>query len=130
MALQQPLSDWHSGLFDCFESSSTCCYGFWCCPCLACTVAGKFGQNRCLPLCDLCGPAALTACGIPLFAPPAVISLRAGIRYKYNIKGTLCKDICSSCFCVWCTWCQLHRELKKRDKNPTVVVNVQPRHAQ
>ncbi|KAG7514328.1 hypothetical protein JOB18_030811 [Solea senegalensis] len=120
------LTEWNTGVFDCFESTSTCCYGFWCCPCLACSVAGKFGENRCLPLCDICSPAILTSFGIPLFAPPAAIALRSGIRNRYHIKGSMCKDIATSCFCVWCTWCQMHRELKYRKKNPTVVVNMQP----
>ncbi|XP_035504236.2 cornifelin [Scophthalmus maximus] len=121
-----PLTDWHSGLFDCFESTSTCCYGFWCCPCLACTVAGKYGENRCLPLCDMFSPAITAAVGLPLCVPPAAVTLRASIRARYGIKGSLCKDIAASCFCMWCSWCQMHRELKHRKKNPTVVVNMQP----
>ncbi|XP_035863198.1 cornifelin-like [Sander lucioperca] len=118
----QPLKDWSSGLCDCFENSSTCCYGFWCCPCLACTVSERFGENRCLPLCDICSPAILAALGIPLCAaPPAGLSLRAAMRNRYGIKGSLCKDILASCFCGWCNWCQMHRELRHREKTPTVV---------
>lgn len=140
------------------------CYGFWCCPCLACTVAGNFGQNRCLPLCDICSPSVMSAFGIPLFVPPAGLALRVGVRHKYNIKvkhlnnllmfeqllrktesphavlykttcgttffylflqGSICKDIATSCICVWCNWCQMHRELKYRKKGPAVV-NMQP----
>lgn len=41
-------------------------------------------------------------------------------------QGSYCKDIATSCFCVWCSWCQMHRELKYRKKNTTVVVNIQP----
>uniref|UniRef100_A0A3Q2R4M2 Cornifelin-like n=1 Tax=Fundulus heteroclitus TaxID=8078 RepID=A0A3Q2R4M2_FUNHE len=95
-------TDWTSDLCNCCDDTKSCCYGFWCCPCLACTVAGNFNQNRCLPL-----------------------SLRVGVRYKYNIKGSLCKDIATSCICVWCSWCQLHRELKYRKVGPAVV-NMQP----
>ncbi|KAI3368565.1 hypothetical protein L3Q82_025579, partial [Scortum barcoo] len=126
----QPLTEveWHSGLCDCFEDASTCCYGFWCCPCLACTVSERFGENRCLPLCDICSPVIMTACGIPLFVPPAALSLRAAIRNRYNIKGSLCKDIAVSCFCMWCAWCQMQRELRHRKKNPNVI-NVQPSNA-
>ncbi|XP_041647946.1 cornifelin-like [Cheilinus undulatus] len=122
----QPLTDWNTGLFDCCDDVSTCCYGFWCCPCLACTVSGRFGENRCLPLCDICSPAVVSALGIPLCAPPAALSLRAAIRHRHAIKGTLCKDIATSCFCSWCSWCQMNRELKYRKKNTAVVVNVQP----
>uniref|UniRef100_A0A671VNH1 Plac8 onzin related protein 6 n=1 Tax=Sparus aurata TaxID=8175 RepID=A0A671VNH1_SPAAU len=124
MANNQP-TDWNTGLCDCFEDASTCCYGFWCCPCLACTVSGRFGENNCLPLCDIISPAILTACGIPMVVPPAVLSLRAAIRHKYNIKGSLCKDICVSCYCTSCSWCQMHRELKLRNQAPTTIINVQ-----
>ncbi|GAA6221310.1 cornifelin homolog A-like [Lates japonicus] len=121
----QPLREWNGGLFDCFEDISTCCYGFWCCPCLAGTVVGRFGENRCLLLCDLCSPGALNSCGTPLFVPPAALSLRVAIRNRYGIKGSICKDVAASCFCVWCSWCQMHRELKHRNQAPTVV-NMQP----
>uniref|UniRef100_A0A3P8SNV9 Plac8 onzin related protein 6 n=1 Tax=Amphiprion percula TaxID=161767 RepID=A0A3P8SNV9_AMPPE len=128
---QTPLTDWNSGLCDCFEDASTCCYGFWCFPCFACSVSGRFGENSCLPLCDICSPAILTFCGIPLFAPPAGLSVRAAMRNKYGIKGSLCKDIAIACFCGCCSWCQMHRELKERNKTPTVItapspVRVQP----
>nr|XP_061790906.1 cornifelin homolog B-like [Nerophis lumbriciformis] len=132
MSSKQTLTDWNSDLFDCCQDRSSCCYGFFCCPCLACSVAGKFGENRCLPLCDICSsafgiplfsppaalslsitcsPAVWTASKIPLIAPPAALSLRAGIRNRYGVKGSLCEDIIASCCCLWCTWCQMHREL-------------------
>ncbi|XP_068446242.1 uncharacterized protein [Clinocottus analis] len=116
---------WESGLCDCFEDASTCCYGFWCCPCLACTVSEKFGENRCLPLCDICGPAITAAFGLPLCVPPAVLSLRVAMRNRYGIKGSLCKDIAVACCCEWCSWCQMHREIKRRTKHVTVVVQQQ-----
>lgn len=119
--VDRPLTDWNTGLCDCCEDASTCCYGFWCCPCLACTVSSNFGENRCLPLCDLFSPGIFAAFGIPLFVPPAVLSLRAALRNRYNIKGSLCKDIAVSCFCSTCSWCQMHRELKERRKAPTII---------
>uniref|UniRef100_A0A3P9M5C6 Uncharacterized protein n=1 Tax=Oryzias latipes TaxID=8090 RepID=A0A3P9M5C6_ORYLA len=79
-------SEWNSGLLSCCDDMSSCCYGFWCFPCLACTVAGSFGENRCLPLCDICSPAAFSSFGIPLCVPPAGLSLRVGIRHMYGIK--------------------------------------------
>uniref|UniRef100_A0A3Q2YQY0 Cornifelin homolog B-like n=1 Tax=Hippocampus comes TaxID=109280 RepID=A0A3Q2YQY0_HIPCM len=111
MASQPALTDWSTDLMDCCESASTCCYGFWCCPCLACTVAGRYGENRCLPLCDIFSLGVCVICEIPLFMPPAVLSLRANMRGKYGIKGSLCKDIVTSCF----------PRLKYRSKNPTVI---------
>ncbi|XP_063746712.1 cornifelin homolog B-like isoform X2 [Eleginops maclovinus] len=116
----QPEKDWSSDLFDCFEDASTCCYGFWCGPFLACTVAGRFGENRCLPLCD-------TACGMPLCVPPAVLAVRVAMRNRYHIKGSICNDILVSLCCQWCSWCQMHRELKHRNKTPNfIVVQNQP----
>ncbi|XP_037325868.1 placenta-specific gene 8 protein-like [Pungitius pungitius] len=122
----QPLVDWDSGFCDCFEDASTCCYGFWCCPFLASTVSGQFGENRCLPLCDVCSPVVLAACGIPLFVPPAVLTMRVAMRNKYGIKGSICKDFAISCCCAWCSWCQMHREIKHRKKAPVVVTVQQP----
>ncbi|XP_037553851.1 cornifelin-like [Nematolebias whitei] len=121
---ETPLTEWSSGLCDCFEDTSSCCYGFWCSPCLACSVSGRFGENYCLPLCDIFSPALAVICDVPLFAPPAALSLRSAMRSKYGIKGSLCKDIAVSCFCVWCSWCQMHRELKNRKKTP-VIINLQ-----
>ncbi|XP_059197649.1 uncharacterized protein LOC131978142 [Centropristis striata] len=120
----QPETDWNSGLCDCFEDASTCCYGFWCGPCIACTVSERFGENRFLPICDICGPVILSFCGIPLAVPPAVLSLRVAVRNKYGIKGSVCKDILAVSCCGWCAWCQMHRELKHRKKTPSVI-NVQ-----
>eukprot|EP00066_Takifugu_rubripes_P008335 XP_003974461.1 PREDICTED: cornifelin-like [Takifugu rubripes] len=128
----EPWTDWHTSVCDCFEDASTCCYGFWCCPCLACTVSSRFGENTCLPLCDLCSFSLIAAFGIPLFgAPPAALALRASIRNRYKIKGSLCKDVAASCFCVWCSWCQMLRELNYRRNKPTVIniVSVQPASA-
>ncbi|KAM4629016.1 cornifelin-like [Polymixia lowei] len=116
---------WTTDLLDCCDDMNSCCYGFWCCPCLACTTTGKFGDNTCLPLLDICTPAITAACGLPLCVPPAGLSLRVAIRHKYGIKGSLCHDIMTACFCEWCSWCQMARELKYRKKKPEVV-SVQP----
>ncbi|XP_026201633.1 cornifelin homolog B-like [Anabas testudineus] len=96
--------DWSSDLFGCFSSVTTCCYGFWCCPCLAFTVSKEFEENRCFPLYDLLFPA-------------AGLSLRVTMRNRYGIKGSLCSDVAISCFCGLCSWCQMHRELDIRKGN-------------
>lgn len=62
------------------------CYGFFCCPCLACTVSGMADANHCLPLCDIFSPAILTSCGVPISVPPALLSVRVATRQKYGIK--------------------------------------------
>ncbi|XP_070688891.1 cornifelin homolog A-like [Pempheris klunzingeri] len=54
------------------------------------------------------------------------LGLRIGIRNRYGIKGSICKDILASCFCGWCSWCQMHRELKARKAKTTIIVNMQP----
>ncbi|XP_034387299.1 placenta-specific gene 8 protein-like [Cyclopterus lumpus] len=123
----QSVAHWESGLCDCFEDASTCCYGFWCCPCLACTVSGKFGENRCLPLCDICCSMTFGAgTGLTLVVPPAVLALRVAMRNRYGIKGSVCKDIAVSCFCSWCSWCQMHREIKHRTQNFTIITVQEP----
>ncbi|KAM9763085.1 PLAC8-like protein 1 isoform 2-T2 [Menidia menidia] len=133
---EKELTDWNSGLFDCFEDMKICCYGFWCMPCLACTVSRKFGEHQCLPLYDVCGSALLVMFGIPMIVPPAALSMRAAMRTKYGIKGSLCEDVPISCFCVGCSWCQMYREVKHREKDPVVinlvnqtVVSMQPTQA-
>uniref|UniRef100_A0A672IWG7 Plac8 onzin related protein 2 n=1 Tax=Salarias fasciatus TaxID=181472 RepID=A0A672IWG7_SALFA len=98
---------WNTGLCDCCEDTSTCCYGFWCCPCLACTcqiISERTGV--CLPLCDLFSPA--------IFA--SLLSIA-------SLQGSLCKDIAVSCFCSTCSWCQIHRKLKEHRKAP-IIINV------
>nr|XP_040031122.1 cornifelin homolog [Gasterosteus aculeatus aculeatus] len=122
----QPLEDWNTDFCDCFEEANTCCYGFWCCPCLASTVSVRFGESRFLPLCDVCSVTVFVVTRIPLCVPPAALSLRAAMRNRYNIKGSICNDLAVSCFCGWCSWCQMHRELKHRRKAPTVVTVQKP----
>ncbi|XP_058494666.1 cornifelin homolog B-like [Solea solea] len=125
--MAHPLAEWNTGLFDCCEDINSCCYGFWCCCCLACDLSDKFGENRCLPVCDICSPAILcSSCGIPLCVPPAGLALRVAIRHRYGLEGSLCKDIATACVCVWCNWCQMDRELKQRAQNKTLVVDMQP----
>ncbi|KAK2835252.1 hypothetical protein Q5P01_015736 [Channa striata] len=82
-----PTENWSTGLFDCFGDIRTFCYGFWCGPCLACTVSETFGEHRCLPLCDLLSPAITSSLGIPLCVPPVVLSIRVAMRQRYSIKA-------------------------------------------
>lgn len=107
--------DWSTALLDCFEDPGTCCYGFWCGPCLACTVSGRMKECYCLPLCDY----VCEGC-----VPPAAYGLRVAMRNRYNIKGTVLNDICVSWCCTICSWCQMHRELKLRNQKPDVI-NIQ-----
>ncbi|XP_024133886.1 protein PLANT CADMIUM RESISTANCE 11 isoform X2 [Oryzias melastigma] len=120
---EKKLKEWNTALFDCFEDASTCCYGFWCGPCLACTVSGRFGEAYCLPVCDVMTSASQFV-GVPVCVPPVAVSMRAAMRNRYGIKGSIAGDIVASCCCTWCSWCQMHRELKHQRKAP-VVINMQ-----
>nr|XP_033937003.1 uncharacterized protein LOC117445424 isoform X1 [Pseudochaenichthys georgianus] len=82
----EPEKAWSSALLDCFEDTNTCCYGFWCGPCLACTVSGRFGENYCFPLCDIVPLCTSAIIGLPICVPPAVLSTRAAMRNRYHIK--------------------------------------------
>ncbi|XP_010789685.1 protein PLANT CADMIUM RESISTANCE 7-like [Notothenia coriiceps] len=117
----EPEKAWSSALLDCFEDMNTCCYGFWCGPCLACTVSGRFGETYCFPLCDIVPMCMSATIGIPICVPPAALSTRAAMRNRYHIRGSLCDDAVVSCFCSWCSWCQMHRELKYRNIIPVVI---------
>ncbi|KAL0994155.1 hypothetical protein UPYG_G00118470 [Umbra pygmaea] len=129
--LQQIENHWRHDLFSCCEDVKLSCYGFWCCPCLACSTTKDFGERRYLPIVDFIGPACFLAFGVPMAVPPASLGMRVAMRYKYNIKGSICHDILASCFCVCCSWCQMAREVKERNTcNGTtlqpMVVQMQP----
>ncbi|KAJ7996590.1 hypothetical protein DPEC_G00238640 [Dallia pectoralis] len=120
----RPSNPWNSDICGCFEDMQCCCFGFWCCPCMACITSRDFGEYLCLPLVDLPGPAIAAFFGVPLFTPAASLAMRAAIRHRYNIEGcgdqlaegNLCGDILITCFCIWCSWCQMAREVKVRKK--------------
>uniref|UniRef100_A0A4W5N3Y6 Plac8 onzin related protein 6 n=1 Tax=Hucho hucho TaxID=62062 RepID=A0A4W5N3Y6_9TELE len=80
------IKGWNTGLFDCCQDMNSCCYGFWCCPCLACSTTGEFGESTCLPLVDIIGPACMVAFGVPIIVPPASLSMRVAVRHKYGIQ--------------------------------------------
>uniref|UniRef100_A0A8C8EIB0 Cornifelin n=1 Tax=Oncorhynchus tshawytscha TaxID=74940 RepID=A0A8C8EIB0_ONCTS len=110
----------------------TSCYGFWCCPCFACSTTGVFGESTCLPLVDIIGPACMLAFGVPIIVPPASLSMRVAVRHKYGIQGSLFEDILVSCFYACCLWCQMAREINKHKKGCTftttqpVAIHLQP----
>ncbi|KAM9500618.1 plac8 onzin related protein 6 isoform 1-T3 [Clarias gariepinus] len=107
------VNTWSSGLCDCCEDMSICCFGFWCPWCLMCTTSQEFGECLCLPLLDMCFGAII---------PAASYSVRSAVRERYHIKGTMCDDCCVVTCCGICSWCQIARELKFR-RQPQVFVN-------
>ncbi|XP_077098944.1 placenta-specific gene 8 protein-like [Siphateles boraxobius] len=115
---------WSSGLCDCCQDMSSCCFGFWCFPCFMCSVTGEFGEGTCLPLLDIFGPGFLAFFEIPTCVPSVSLGMRVAVRYKYDIGGNICDDIMVSCCCIWCMWCQMSREIKARKQ--TVIVQTVP----
>lgn len=95
---------------------------------MACSTMGEFGECTCLPLVDLLGPWCFLVFGIPFCVPPATLSLRVAMRYKYGLQGSLGKDVALSCFCCYCSWCQMAREIQAQKRLPVMqsVIFVQP----
>ncbi|KAM4719518.1 placenta-specific gene 8 protein-like [Anableps anableps] len=86
-------SDFQTGLCDCCDDCGTCCYGFFCFPCLGCSIASDMDE------CCLCGV------GMPI---------RSVYRTRYNIRGSMCQDYLEAGFCPLCATCQLKRNIDRR----------------
>ncbi|XP_018952827.1 placenta associated 8, tandem duplicate 2 [Cyprinus carpio] len=82
--------DFHTGLMSCCEDTSVCCYGYFCLPCLGCSIASEMNE------CCLCG------LGMPI---------RSVYRTKYNIPGSMCTDFFVGYFCMPCAACQMKRDI-------------------
>ncbi|MBN3312486.1 PLAC8 protein, partial [Atractosteus spatula] len=91
-------SEWKTGICDFCDDCGTCCYGFFCFPCLGCTIARDMDE------CCLCG---------------LTMPMRSVYRTKYNIKGSLCSDFLYYQFCFVCSVCQLKRDIDKRKEEGT-----------
>lgn len=94
---------WSTGLFDCTDDMGGCLCAMCCLPIFACKTAGEVGVCPCLPLLDC------LSC-----LPPASLALRAAVRERYGIQGSVWSD----CLYGWCcyplSWCQISREIKRR----------------
>ncbi|XP_030635120.1 placenta-specific gene 8 protein-like [Chanos chanos] len=107
-------NQWHTGICDCFDDCDVCCFAFWCFPFFACRTASDFGECFCLPLVDN------TLCyGVSL--PPISLAMRAAVRNRYGIEGSLMSDCMYTAFCNTCSWCQMAREIKRRKATITVI---------
>ncbi|XP_077117598.1 cornifelin homolog [Ranitomeya variabilis] len=108
---------WGSDLCDCCDDCGICCCAMWCFPCMQCDTASDFGECLCLPLLDARLMGYLWCCGI---CPPVTIAMRAAIRERYKIPGSICNDCVLSCCCYTCTWCQIAREIKVRSQTSSI----------
>ncbi|XP_055872287.1 placenta-specific gene 8 protein-like [Biomphalaria glabrata] len=96
---------WSSNLCGCCSDFSSCMLAL-CCPCcLQCCIAQDMGESCGSAFCYVC-------CSVP-----SLFGLRANMRGKENIQGSLCDDFCltAGCCVLWCYCCalaQLAREVK------------------
>ncbi|XP_072259109.1 cornifelin homolog B-like [Pyxicephalus adspersus] len=118
MVSQAQPKGWSSGICDCCEDMSTCCFAFWCFPCFQCATVSDHGECLCLPLLDQ------TCLGYSPACPPISMAMRASVRERYKIPGSICDDCCMLYWCLCCAWCQMAREIKKY-KHPASIVTAQ-----
>ncbi|XP_058250062.1 cornifelin homolog B-like isoform X2 [Hemibagrus wyckioides] len=100
-----PVSDgqWSTGLCECYGDMSDCCFALWCLPVFACKTSRAAGGCVCLPLLDC------VSC-----VPPASLAMRAAVRERYGIEGSVYSDCFYGCCCYPLSWCQISREIKRR----------------
>ncbi|XP_064629392.1 placenta-specific gene 8 protein-like [Lineus longissimus] len=93
--VQQGTREMSSGLFGCLGDIKSCCYGYFCMPCLMCSNASRLGEHQCVSIC----------------CPGGQVALRTKLRTQYGIQGSICSDSCAVAFCGACFECQTAREL-------------------
>ncbi|CAF3442855.1 unnamed protein product [Rotaria socialis] len=96
-------NEWNEELCDCFDDCGTCCYGYWCAPCLFGSNAEKIDAHFYL-------------CWVPHYFE------RQNLREKYNLEANpSCGDCLTTSFCGPCALCQEAREMKSRENQQGVV---------
>ncbi|KAF7706525.1 PLAC8-like protein 1 isoform X2 [Silurus meridionalis] len=98
-----PDGKWSTGLCECWGDMGDCCFALWCLPVFACKTSRAAGGCVCLPLLDC------VSC-----VPPASLAMRAAVRERYGIEGSLYSDCFYGCCCYPLSWCQISREIKRR----------------
>ncbi|XP_046855593.1 placenta-specific gene 8 protein-like [Xenia sp. Carnegie-2017] len=84
--------DWSTGLCSCFDDLAGCLIGFLCPYIHWCIVSSKAGECCCAGCC-------------------CPVGLRAKIRTRHNIAGSLLEDCCVICCCWPLAMCQMEREI-------------------
>ncbi|KAM5132485.1 uncharacterized protein ACMZJ9_019273 isoform 1-T2 [Mantella aurantiaca] len=92
-----PIS-WGSDLLSCYDDIPTCLWGCFCSCILPCYLSSMYGESCCFG-----------------WLPGAVCLLRAALRERYKIPGSLLNDYCTMCCCSICALCQMCREMKARE---------------
>ncbi|ELU04908.1 hypothetical protein CAPTEDRAFT_94552 [Capitella teleta] len=90
------LRGWSTGICGCCEDCGSCLYGYFCMPCMMCTVASQLGENCCVPICLVGGH----------------LAMRTKLRTQYGIHGSICEDSCLIMCCADLSMCQMYRELR------------------
>lgn len=91
----QPGKTWQTKHWCCGNSCKTCMC-VWFNPCYQCALSTRMNEHCCIG-CVIC--------------PGGLASMRAVIRTRHNIEGTLCADHCASYWCRPCVMIQLSNEM-------------------
>ncbi|CAD5117282.1 DgyrCDS6070 [Dimorphilus gyrociliatus] len=103
-------NEWIHGLCSCFDNIPGCLAACFCYPIYQCYVTCQLHEEA---LCLLAGqPATWTA-------------VRAHIRGKFNIHGSICGDCIINHLCPCCVLCQVRNEWESRHKSVGVVMQQQ-----
>ncbi|XP_013380481.1 placenta-specific gene 8 protein-like [Lingula anatina] len=94
--IPQNVRPWSSGLCGCFEDCGSCICAMFCLPCMLCQLASRLNETCCVPYC---------------YGQMGVAAMRVKLRTMYGIQGSICGDICATCWCGPCVACQMSREL-------------------
>ncbi|XP_055359680.1 placenta-specific gene 8 protein-like isoform X2 [Betta splendens] len=103
LVVQVQPSQWSTGLCECYKDMGDCCFALCCLPVFTCKVTSAVGACPCLPLLDCIG-----------CASPASLAMRASVRERYGIPGSVWSDCLYGCCCYPLSWLQISRELKRR----------------
>ncbi|XP_063043577.1 cornifelin homolog B-like [Engraulis encrasicolus] len=126
MVVSQPVAmqstvlsnQWSTGIFDCLDDLPSCCFSYWCFWCAACQTSRDYGEALCLPLVDLFG---LGGC-----VPAIAMAMRADMRHRYGIQGSLMEDFGYAYILPACVYCQMYREVKARQAQVQPVILIVP----